>query len=570
MNDSQATKTDEAVPVGNGAGMLKYLRFDLISGLLVFLIALPLCLGIANASGFPAINGVFTAIMGGLICGFLSNSELTIKGPAAGMIAIVMGAATDFAKAAGVTEMNNGDLSIYSQYLPSVAALAIVSGIIQIVFGLLRAGILADLFPTSVIHGLLASIGLIIIGKQIYPLLGLKPNGSKEAYEAYLEMPAHLPHLAWQVAVIGLASLALLFVYPILKKRFAACKIIPVQLIILVIAIPVAMFLFKDFAGNSRSYDIEHEGHAQAQVVKSLLVKVPDSASKLPSAFIYPDFKLIGTGLFWYWVVMFSLVGSLESLLSAKAVDVLDPWKRKSNLNRDLLAVGIANTAVACVGGLPMISEIVRSSANKDFGAKTRFANMYHGLFLLISIMLLPTVLNMIPLAALAAMLIYAGCRLAHYKEFLHMWHVGKEQLLVFVSTIIGVLATDLLWGVAIGILVKIICELCLGVNPLHFFFMPINIGASESEDKVYVQPRASAVFTNWLYLKKKITDLPVGQEIVIDCSHVPFIDHTAMCRMNELKNEFAQAGRKLSIEGIDNHRPLSHDDLAARKAQRQ
>jgi MFS superfamily sulfate permease-like transporter len=556
---------ESSPPVGNAAGFKKYFKSDLVSGLLVFLIALPLCLGISGASGFPAINGVFTAIAGGLICVFLSNSELTIKGPAAGMIAIVLGAVTDFALAAGITkdQMSNTDLSIYSQYLPSVAAVAVVAGALQILLGAIRAGALADMFPTAVIHGLLASIGLIIIGKQLYMLLGLKPNTSTEAYEAYFDLPAHIPHFAWQVAIIGFASLALLFAYPHLKKRFAICKIIPAQLIILVVAIPAAMYLYQAFDG-SRTYEIMHEGHEAKQVVKTLLVKVPESASALPKSLIYPDFSKVNTFIFWKWVVMFCLVGSLESLLSAKAVDVLDPWKRKSDLNRDLLAVGVANTAVALIGGLPMISEIVRSSANKDFGAKTRWANFFHGLFLFLSIVLLPFLLNKIPLTALAAMLIYAGCRLAHYKEFLHMYHVGKEQLLIFLSTIIGVLATDLLIGVGIGIIVKIVCEMFLGVSPMQFFQLPVFMDEDGKSQRIALH--GSATFTNWLMLKKKINNLPEGSDVVVDCSDARFIDHTVMSRLDEMRRDYEASGRSFTVVGLGDHKALSHDELAARR----
>jgi MFS superfamily sulfate permease-like transporter len=561
VGNEKSSPSNATPPTGS---FFENLRFDVVSGLLVFLIALPLSLGIAGASGFPAINGVFTAIAGGVVCGLLSNSELTIKGPAAGMIAIVWGCVLDFAKLAGV-EANNLELSIYMQYLPSVAAVAVVAGVIQIIFGLLKAGDLADLFPSSVIHGLLASIGLIIIGKQLYPLLGLSPNTSVEAYQAYIELPMHAPHLAWQVAIIGLASLGLLFAYPILKKSIPVFKIVPPQLIILVIAIPVSMMMFAAFEKNSRSYDIQEQGQTKEQVVKSLVVKVPDSAAKLPAAFIGPNFQHVGTTTFWYWVVMFTLVGSLESLLSAKAVDVLDPWKRKSDLNRDMLAVGIANTAVACIGGLPMISEIVRSSANKDFGARSRWSNFFHGLFLLISILVLPVVLNLIPLTALAAMLIYAGCRLAHYKQFLHMWHVGKEQFLIFISTIIGVLAIDLLWGVGIGIAVKFLVELVMGVRPNEFVIMPAII--EETVDKAIVSLNRSAVFTNWLVLKAQINKLSKDRDVVVDCSGAPFIDHTVMTRLDELKREYEEAGRSLSIVGLENHKALAHDPFSARIA---
>ena len=560
MATAESKSESEIAPLGSFA---QNIRFDVVSGLLVFLIALPLCLGISNASGFPAINGVFTAIAGGIFCAFVSNSPLTIKGPAAGMIAIVLGASMAFASLADV-KADNTNPEIYMQYLPSVVGVAVVAGVLQILMGLFKAGSLADLFPSSVIHGLLASIGLIIIGKQLYPLLGLKPNSATEAYEAYFELPSHVPHFAWQVAVIGLASLLLLFLYPILKSKFAICKIIPAQLIILAIAIPASAALYSSFEGMKRSYEITHHGEPAKQEVKSLLVKVPATASALPASFIYPSFAKIGTYTFWLWVVMFTLVGSLESLLSAKAVDVLDPWKRKTDLNRDLLAVGIANTAVACIGGLPMISEIVRSSANKDYGARTHWSNFFHGAFLLVSILLLPFLLNKIPLTALAAMLIYAGCRLAHYKEFLHMWHIGKEQLLIFLSTIFGVLATDLLIGVGIGILVKIIIQMIYGVRPMDFLFLSTNV--TQQGQSHTISLLGPAVFTNWLSLKKQISSMPSDSNVMVDCAKSRFLDHTVMSRLHDMQRDFIQQGRKLILIGLDHHIKMSHSPLSARK----
>ncbi len=552
-------------PLGS---LAQNIRFDAISGLLVFLIALPLCLGIANASGFPAINGVFTAIAGGIICSFLSNSEMTIKGPAAGMIAICLGAVTDFAVAAGVTKdgMSNTDPDVYLKYLPAVAAVGVVAGVIQVILGFLRAGDLADLFPTSVIHGLLASIGLIIIGKQLYLLLGLKPNGSTEAYEAYLDLPVHAPHFAWQAAIIGGVSLVILFLYPKLKQRFAICKAIPPQLIVLTLAIPAALYLYQAFDGatRSRSYEIVHDGHPASQAVKTLLVKVPDSPTTLVKSFIFPSFSDATKVVFWKWVLMFVLVGSLESLLSAKAVDVLDPWKRKTNLNRDMIAVGTANAAVACIGGLPMISEIVRSSANKDYGARTRWSNAFHGFFLLVSILVLPKLLNNIPLTALAAMLIYAGCRLAHYKEFLHMWHVGKEQLIIFLATIIGVLATDLLIGVGIGILVKFIIQMFYGVRPRDFFTIPLKAATEGKTETISLQ--GPAVFTNWLKLKKQISTAPRESNVVVDCAKAKFLDHTVMSRLHDMERDFKHEGRTLTLTGLERHQKLSHSPLAARR----
>jgi MFS superfamily sulfate permease-like transporter len=564
MANPSTAPASETAPLGSFA---QNVRFDAISGLLVFLIALPLCLGIANASQFPAINGVFTAIVGGVICSLLSNSEMTIKGPAAGMIAIVLGAVTDFAMAAGINQeaLNSADPSVYLKYLPAVGAVGAVAGVIQVILGLCRTGALADLFPSAVIHGLLASIGLIIIGKQLYLLLGLKPNGSTEAYKAYFDLPIHMPHFAWQVALIGLVSLGILFLYPKLKPRFAICKAIPPQLIILVLAIPAAMLLYQGFEGasRSRSYEVNQGGHPTTQMVKTLLVKVPDSPQALLQSFIYPDFSKANTFLFWKWVLMFTLVGSLESLLSAKAVDLLDPWKRKTNLNRDLIAIGIANAAVACIGGLPMISEIVRSSANKDYGARSRWSNAFHGFFLLISILVFPKLLNNIPLTALAAMLIYAGCRLANYKEFLHMWQIGKEQLLVLVSTVIGVLATDLLIGVAFGIGVKFVVQMYCGVSPMNFLAVPMS--TSQQDKNQTISLLGPAVFTNWLRLRKEISSAPRDCNVVIDCSKAKFLDHTVMSRLHDMERVFQQEGRTLTLSGLEKHRKLSHSPLAAR-----
>ena len=332
------------------------------------------------------------------------------------------------------------------------------------------------------------------------------------------------------------------------------------------LAIPAAVFFYQSFEApsRSRSYEIMHDGHPAKQVVKTLLVKVPDSPQTLVNSFIFPDFSAAKKPVFWKWVLMFTLVGSLESLLSAKAVDVLDPWKRKTDLNRDMIAIGTANAAVACIGGLPMISEIVRSSANKDYGARTRWSNAFHGLFLLVSILILPMLLNNIPLTALAAMLIYAGCRLAHYKEFLHMWHVGKEQLIIFLCTVVGVLATDLLKGVGIGILVKIIIQMFYGVRPLSFFTIPLST-SQEGQIKT-ISLLGPAVFTNWLILKKQISSAPRESNVVVDCAKAKFLDHTVMSRLHDLERDFTQEGRTLTLSGLDQHRKLSHSPLAARR----
>jgi len=263
------------------------------------------------------------------------------------------------------------------------------------------------------------------------------------------------------------------------------------------------------------------------------------------------------------YIVMFSLIGSLESILSAKAVDQIDPWRRKTNLDRDLLAVGIGNTLAAFIGGLPMISEIVRSKANIDNGARTRFANLFHGTFLLLFVALVPALINRIPLAALAAMLVFTGFRLASPQEFMHMYRIGREQLVVFVATIVGVLATDLLVGIGIGIAVKAIIHVFNGAPVGSLFKSSIRVddGAGAT-----VTVHRSAVFSTWITLKKRIGALKESPKVVVDLSDTALVDHTVMANLHELEQEFKENQRELVITGLDGHRTFSGHPQAARK----
>ncbi len=527
-------------PHGNAAGFFKYFRNDVLSGFLVFLIALPLCLGISLACGYPAISGVFTAIIGSLLTTFLSNSELTIKGPAAGLIVIAVGAVTEFGFTGGQDPA--ADMQAYRMAL----AVGVAAGVIQIAFGLVRAGALGEFFPTSAVHGMLAAIGIIIMLKQLPVAMGESAKG--EPFEIIAELPDKFINANPDICLIGAISLLILFGFPMIRNQWV--KMIPAPMIVILVAVPLGIY-----------FDLSHEhtysmlGH-DYDLGEAFLVNVPNNMFQ---AITHPDFSVLGTAVAWKWILMFALIGSLESLLSAKAIDMLDPWKRKTNMNRDLVAVGIANTAAALVGGLPMISEIVRSKANIDNGARTRFADMWHGVFLLGFVSLVPLLIHRIPLAALAAMLVYTGFRLASPKEFLNVYKIGREQFVIFAVTVVAVLATDLLIGIAIGIGVKFLIHVLNGV-PIRSLFKPFLDVETRGDDTVVILARESAVFSNWLPFKRQIEQLGLVEKnnVVLDLSGTKIVDHTVMEHLHEMELDFEQAGLQFEVLGLDSHEQFS------------
>lgn len=537
-------------PVGNASALGKYFQFDFISGFLVFLIALPLCLGIAGASNYPPIAGVFTAIVGALLTTLFSNSELTIKGPAAGLIVITAGCVQSFGFSTDATPEVN-----HAAYQAALAV-GVVAGLIQIAFAVFRLGILQEFFPSSVVHGMLAAIGVIIISKQAHTLFGVKPE-AKEPLHLLAEVPHTILHMNPEVALIGISSLILMFGWSFLKNK--TLKKIPSQLLVVILAVGLGAYFKLEV-----NHDYLFGGKAYKLDPAKTLVNLPDNLLK---AITFPDFSALAKPVAWFWVLMFTLIGSLESLLSAKAVDLIDPWKRKTDFDKDLLAVGIANTAVAFIGGLPMISEIVRSKANIDNGARTRFADMWHGVFLLAAVLLIPHWLHRIPLAALAAMLVFTGFRLASPKEFLHVYHIGKEQLIIFVATIIGVLATDLLIGVFIGIGVKLFVHILNGVSPLQLFRPYIDVEPI-GEDGMLVRTAGSAVFSNWIPFRNQIETIGLVQRknVTLDFTNTRLIDSSVMEKLAGLQTEFEVEGLKLELVGLGTHEAFSSHEHATRK----
>jgi MFS superfamily sulfate permease-like transporter len=519
------------------------LKADLTAGFLVFLIALPLSLGIAMASGYPPIGGVMTALVGGLLTSFLGSARLTIKGPAAGLIVIAIGA---------VMELGGGDMALgYHRAL----AVGVVAGVVQIGFAVARLGFIGSLMPPAVVHGMLAAIGVIIISKQSHVLLGVVPE-STHTLPLLAEIPSSLLSENPEVVLIGVVSLVILFGMPRLK--IPALKRVPAPLVVLLVTVPLGMAYHFETA-----HSYQFVGHLYS-VGPQQLVQLP---ANLLAAIAFPDFSVIGSSVSIKYIVMFTLVGSIESLLSATAVDSLDPAKRASNLDRDLLAVGIGNTIASAIGGLPMISEIVRSKANIDAGATSPFANFFHGLFLLVFVALLPGVLQRIPLAALAAMLVFTGTRLASPSEFKHAWRVGPDQLVVFVATFGVTLATDLLIGVGVGLVLEVGIHLARGARLRHLFGAEIEVVHAGVQREIFVH--GCAAFTNLRALTRHLDGIDdTVRLVIVDFSRAQVVDHTVQERLHRIADEWPDC--RLEIRGLDGHCAASGHSFAARWRRRE
>lgn len=526
--------TKKYIPADGWAGFKENFSSDAISGFIVFLLALPLSLGIAKASDFPPIMGLITAMIGGLVVSFFMGSKLTIKGPAAGLIVIVAGAVAEFGEGDNV------------QGWKLALGAMVVAGLVQILFGVLKMGKLADFFPLSTIHGMLAAIGIIIIAKQIPVLLNDNPALAKGMgpIELLLNIPKFILNLDPKASLIGIVSLIIMMGWPYLKN--AHIKKIPAPLVVLLFAIPVELMM--DFAHTEPPY---------------ALVKIGSLTENIA---IHADFSGIHhLGLFIKYVVMFALVGSLESLLTVKAIDLMDPFKRKSNPNKDLIAVGVGNTLAAFMGGLPMISEVARSSSNVNNGAKTRWANFFHGFFILLFVLVAAPLLEMIPNAALAAMLISVGFKLAHPKEFKHMLHIGKEQLFIFTVTVVVTLVEDLLIGIFAGMLVKMIIHAINGTPISSFFKAPTEV--SFHGNQYLVEISKSAIFSNYLGIKRKLEEIPPGYHVVIDLSKTKVVDHSVMENLEHFKYDYQNISLSGTVEitGLQEHVSKSNHPLSVR-----
>jgi MFS superfamily sulfate permease-like transporter len=521
------------IPKDGLAGLKENWKSDTLSGFLVFLLALPLSLGIAKASGFPAAMGVLTAMIGGLVVSIFQGGRLTIKGPAAGLITVCF---------AAVADLDSLQIGGASGVQLACGAIVVMS-IIQFLFGVLKFGSYSDFFPLSAVHGMLAAIGILIFAKQFPILLGVDAGLTKglSPIELFTHIPTFVMNAKPEIALIGMLSLLILFGLPALGGPF---KKVPAPMVVLLTMIPIGIFL------NLKN------------VNPTSVVSIGDFWSNVK---FNASFSGIGTFVFWKYVLMFLFVNSLESLLTVKAIDGLDPWKRKSDYNKDLRALSLGNGISALLGGLPMISEVARSSANVNNGARTRWANFFHGLFLLVAMLVLIPVIEMIPTAALAAMLIAVAYRLASPKEFIGTYKIGPEQFAIFMVTIGVTVAEDLLLGVGAGILTKILFHLINGAPLSSLFKAQYEIIEKNSETHIVV--KGAATFSNFIGYKKLFQKLDHKKTIIFNFSAAKLVDHSFMEQLHHFEEDAHTHGGKVIWTGLEKFSPFSNHPLAARKA---
>jgi MFS superfamily sulfate permease-like transporter len=477
---------------------------DIPAAIVVFLVALPLCLGVALGSNAPLFSGIIAGVIGGTVIGLLSGSSLSVSGPAAGLTAIVAVAI--------------GKMPVYEAFVLSV----VIAGILQIIFGFLRAGIIGDYVPNSVIRGMLAAIGIILILKQLPHLVGYDANFSGD--EAFLQIDRKntFSELIWSVnylspaaILIGLVSIGILLLWdlPFFKKR-QLFKYIPGPLVV----VASGMLLSSVIKGMGGRFTLASNHFVS--------LPVADDLTSFASFFRLPDWSYLGNPHVWTTAVTIALVASLETLLSIEAIDKLDPYKRSTPTNRELKAQGIGNLVSGMLGGLPVTSVIVRSSANLNAGAKTRLSTFLHGALLLLSVLFIPGLLNTIPLSALAAILIMTGYKLAKptlFKEF-HMR--GWDQFVPFVVTIIAILLTDLLIGILVGMGVAL------------FFLVRSNFRSAvmivHDNDKYLLRFRKDVSFLNKPIVKEKLEGVPENSHVLIDLTRADFIDKDIVDVIND------------------------------------
>ena len=517
---------------------------NLFSGFVVSLIALPLGLGLALASGAPPISGIIAAIVGGIVVSLIGGSHVTITGPGNGLVVVILAAITTL-----------GDGNMQEGFLFTLAAI-VISGIIMIILGFLRMGSLGDFFPGSAIQGMLAAIGIGIFAKQIHVMFG-NLNAKGSIIDLLIQIPEGIINLIktndlsiLYAGSIGIISLLIMIFYSKIRNRYF--QLIPAPMWIVVLS--VGMYYYFELVSSS-AYPID----------KSLLIALPDD---ILSNFAFPNFSKIYDADFLNAVLAITLIASIESLLSIKAVDKLDPLKRRSNVNKDIRALGLATVISGFLGGLNVVTVIARSSVNVNNNGTNRSANFFHASFLVVFILLFATELRKIPLPALAAILVYTGYKLASPENIKKVFLIGSEQLIIFAITLLTTIVTSLISGIIVGILVTFIIHIIINKNILLFIknILKPNVLMFKEEGKYYVSVQNFSSFLNYTKLKTKLDQIPESEEAIIDFSLCDFVDHSVMENMNNYSESFTRKGGHFEVIGLDDSKPGSEHPFALRK----
>ena len=499
--------------------MFKYLKSDLPASIVVFFVALPLCLGIALASGAPLFSGMIAGIIGGIVVGSLSGSHIGVSGPAAGLAAIVLVAITS--------------LGSFENFLVAV----VLGGVFQILLGFLKAGVIGYFFPASVIKGMLTGIGIIIILKQIPHFFGYDedPEGDFAFFQidgnnTFTEIVNAIGDPSLGATLIGIIGLLIIIFWDnILSKKAKFFTIIQGPFVAVVLGV-IYYLLTKD--NESLSISKDH------------LVQIPvaEDLNSFLSQFTFPNFGAISNKAVWTTAFAIGLVASLETLLCVEATDKIDPRKRVTPTNRELFAQGVGNVFSGLIGGLPITQVIVRSSANIQSGARTKMSAIIHGFFLLIAVAFIPTLMNNIPLSVLAAVLLVVGYKLAKPALFKKMWDLGWKQFVPFIVTILGIVFIDLLWGVGLGLAVGIIITLIKSYQNSHFLH---KIETDGEFHNVRLELAEEVTFFNKATIMRELEKLPENTKLEINVMGTRYLDNDVI----EIFEDFIIKARNRNID---------------------
>lgn len=513
-----------------GDSLFKNLKYDIPSGLVVYLVALPLCLGIALASGAPLFSGIISGIIGGILVGYYSGSALGVSGPAAGLAVIVLAAIESFG---------------FELFLLAV----VLSGIIQVIMGFLRAGTVAYFFPVSVIKGMLTAIGLIIFLKQIPHLVGYDADYEgnmafmqSDGYNTFSELIHMLEFISPGAIIISIISLLILIFWdkPALS-RFKITKLIPAGLVVVIVSILVNQafsIAYPDwFLGGEHLVNLPN-------------IWTMDDVGELLS---FPDFSAIGNAEIWSVAVVLALVGSLETLLSVEAADKIDPYRRVTPTNRELKVQGFGNILSGLIGGIPITQVVVRTSANVQAGGKTKMATVIHGFLILLSVLLLPGILNLIPISALATILLLVGYKLTKPAVFKQMYRLGKYQFIPFITTVIAIMLTDLLVGVSIGLVVSVFNIL------MSSYRTPLILEHQERGDNCYKLVLSQQVsFLNKGGILQTLNGIPNYSKVIIDASKTVSIDYDIVELIRDFSENAKYKGITVEVLDLKEKTPLN------------